>query len=108
MLLPNSFITVIGAPAPVTPTWGNPMKVRAVRPYRGREGDVKAGAVMDLDEKRVAELGRLVAPIEDDTGAKAEPGAPSNKAEPAPANKAVTVEGTVSKRGPGRPKKTAE
>jgi hypothetical protein len=81
------------------------MKYRAVRPYRGREGDVKAGQVVELDERRAAELGRLVEPADDaQAGAKAEP-APANKAEPAPLNKAVTVEGTVTKRGPGRPKK---
>jgi hypothetical protein len=84
------------------------MRYRAVRPYRGREGDIKAGQIVDIDERRAAELGKLVEPAEGDTGAKAVPGAPQNKAEDAPANKAVTVEGTVSKRGPGRPKKNAE
>jgi hypothetical protein len=87
------------------------MKYKAVRPYRGREGDIRAGQVIDIDERRAAELGRLVEPAEDAPAAKAEPGAPSNKAEPgAPSNKSpVTVEGTGAvRRGPGRPKKQAE
>jgi hypothetical protein len=92
------------------------MKYKAVRPYRGREGDVKAGQVVDIDERRAAELGKLVEPVEGaQAGEKAEPAPmnkaepdPANKAEPAPAEKAVTVEGTVAKRGPGRPKKQPE